>query len=113
MTTARHTPTAGVRKRPMEEIAGEGTREGAAFAMGIGQPRMRRRAGDEREGSARSQLELNDKSGAFGPRSQHRCVKIDLRIAVLCRMRASMVAAGSDRAARNEHLRRGRRWLSS
>jgi hypothetical protein len=48
MTTAlRHTPTAGVRKRPMDEIAGEGTREGAAFAMGIGQPRMRRSSGPD------------------------------------------------------------------
>ena len=47
MTTARHTPTAGVRKRPMDEIAGEGTREGATFAMGIGQPRMRRSSGPD------------------------------------------------------------------
>jgi hypothetical protein len=47
MTTARHTPTAGVRKRPMDEIAGGGTREGAAFAMGIGQPRMRRSSGPD------------------------------------------------------------------
>ena len=95
-------PTAGVGKAPMDEIAGEGTREGAAFAMGIGQPRMRRSSGADAIASVAA-WSSTTQNGVLGVASQGRCVKIELRVAVQL-PRPSEQGRGRSRPSDEEQL---------
>jgi hypothetical protein len=100
--TQPHPPTAGVRNWPRDEIAGEGTCEGAAFAMGIEQPRMRRSSGADAIDPV-APWSSTTQAGPFGVPDQRRSVKIDLRVAVQL-SRPSELGRGRSRPSDEEQL---------
>jgi hypothetical protein len=76
--------------------------EGAAFAMGIGQPRMRRSSGADAIDPVAA-WSSTTQTGYFGAPRQRRCVKIDLRVAVQL-ARPSEQGRGRSRPSDEEQL---------